>query len=306
MAPVKKQLRLRVSAGPTANLKDLKPITVNDDANPVWIESDEFVGQIVIRVKGLDKTAGYKQGAKEDNLKTVPDSAWFHNSGGANHITSIQIHGRFKREWAGDQILFGDQFERPLRLPPFTSTVMKFFHLMNPTLEAELSGTRPSAFCPLIATMNTVKVSVHKDTSLRADLPPWPSKAGDHIAEDTTLLFTPRDDDSSYASLDEKKQTTTMTSSERRSYFAKLANLKKFTFRPDEVYDFDFFNQFLDLSGFRIKIPGLSIDISRPLDGQPLTFVVKSKDNSVIFWAMQFEMVPVEASQWSSCQSRCL
>ncbi|KAF9337627.1 hypothetical protein BG006_003800 [Podila minutissima] len=242
MAPVKKQLRLRVSAGPSANLKDLKPITVNDDANPVWIESDEFVGQIVIRVKGLDKTAGYKQGAKEDNLTTVPDSAWFQNSGGANHITSIQIHGRFKREWAGDQILFGDQFERPLRLPPFTSTVMKFFHLMNPTLEAELSGTRPSAFCPLIATMN----------------------------EDTTLLFTPRDDGSSYASLDDKKQTTTMTSSERRSYFAKLANLKSFTFRPDEVYDFDFFNQFLDLSGFRIKIPGLSIDISRPLDGQVL------------------------------------
>ncbi|KAG0091409.1 hypothetical protein BGZ93_003263 [Podila epicladia] len=297
MAPVKKQLRLRVSVGPSANPKDLKPIAVNDDANPVWIESDEFVGQIVIRVKDLDRTAGYEQGANEDNLKTVPDSAWFHNSGEVSHINSIQIHGRFKRGWAGDQILFGSQFERPLRLPPFASAVMKFFHLMNPTLEAELAGTRPSAFCPLIAVMNTVKVSEHMDTSLGADLPPWPSKAGEHITEDTALLFASRDDDSSYASLDDKKKTATMASSERRSYFTKLSNLKNFTFRPDEVYDFDFFNQFLDLSAFRVKIPGLSINLSQPLDGQPLTFVGKSKDNSVIFFAVQFEMVPVEASQ---------
>ncbi|KAG0037465.1 hypothetical protein BGZ82_002464 [Podila clonocystis] len=289
MAPAKKQLRLLVSAGPSANPKDLKPIAVNDDANPVWIESDEFVGQIMIRIKGLDKTVGYEQGAKEDNLKPVPESAWFQKPGGSNHITSIQIHGRFKREWPGDQILFGDQFERPLRLPPLTSAVMKFFHLMNPTLEADLSGTRPSAFSPLIATMNTVKVSVHKDPSLRTDLPPWPSKAGDHIAEDTSLLFTSRDDDS--------KKTPAMTSCERRSYFAKHANLKNLTFRPDEVYDFAFFNQFLDLSAFKIMIPGLCIDLSRPLDGQPLTFIVKSKDNSVVFFAIQFEMVPVKASK---------
>ncbi|KAG0029206.1 hypothetical protein BGZ81_004028 [Podila clonocystis] len=289
MAPAKKQLRLLVSVGPSANPKDLKPIAVNDDANPVWIESDEFVGQIMIRIKGLDKTVGYEHGAKEDNLNPVPESAWFQKPGGSNHITSIQIHGRFKREWPGDQILFGDQFERPLRLPPLTSAVMKFVRLMNPTLEADLSGARPSAFCPLIAAMNTVKVSVHKDLSLGTDLPPWPSKAGDHIAEDTTLLFTSRDDDN--------RKPTAMTSSERRSYFAKHANLKNLTFRPDEVYDFDLFNQFLDLSGFKIVIPGFCIDLSWPLDGQPLTFIAKSKDNSVVFFAIQFEMVSVKSSQ---------
>ncbi|KAG0342654.1 hypothetical protein BG000_002861 [Podila horticola] len=296
MAPAKKQLRLRVLAGPSANSKDLKPITVNDDANPLWIESDEFVGQIVIRIKGLVKTAGYEQGAKEDNLKTVPESAWFQKPGAANHIISIQIRGRFKREWAGDQILFRVQFERPLRLLPFTSAIMKFFHLMFPILEADLSGTRPFACCPLIVATNTVKVSTHKDPSLGIDLLPWPSKAGDHIAEDTTVLFTPMDDDSKYASLDDKK-TLAMTSTERRSYFVKFANLKKLTFRPDEIYDFDFYNQFMDLSGFKIKIPGLSIDLSRHLDDQPLTFVVNSKDNSVVFLAIQFEMVPIEASQ---------
>ncbi|KAF9320289.1 hypothetical protein BG003_006679 [Podila horticola] len=156
---------------------------------------------------------------------------------------------------------------------------MKFFHLMFPILEADLSGTRPFACCPLIVATNTVKVSTHKDPSLGTDLPPWPSKAGDHIAEDTTVLFTPRDDDSKYASLDDKK-IHAMTSTERRSYFAKFANLKKLTFRPDEIYDFDFYNQSW---------------IS--LDDQPLTFVVKSKDNSVVFLAIQFEMVPVEASQ---------
>jgi len=146
---------------------------------------------------------------------------------------------------------------------------MNFVHLLNPTLETDLTCPRPFAFCPLIAAMNTVKVSEsHNDKSLSTDLPPWPSKTGDHVTEDTTLLLTPRDDDSRYASIDDKKRTLEMTSSERRSYFAKPANLKSHTFRPNQIYDFDFFNQYLDFPGFKIKIPGLSVDLSRPLDGQ--------------------------------------
>ncbi|KAG0334452.1 hypothetical protein BG004_000400 [Podila humilis] len=295
MAPAKKPSHwLKVSAGPSALPKDLQTISVNDDANPVWIENDEFVGQIVVRIKGFTNST-------PDHDKLTPvmsESLWFQKPGGANHICSIQIHGRFKREWTGDQVLFGDQFERPLRLPPFTSTAMKFLHILNPGLEADLSSARPSAFCPLIGTMNTVRVSDIHTSSLF--FPPWPSKTGDHVEEDTTLLFTPRDNDSTYSSIDgedqSKKGVLKMTSAERRSYFTKMNHLKSHVFRTTDFYDFDFFNQFLDLSGFKLKLPGLSIDIRKPLDGQPLTFVVKTKDNSVVFFAVQFELVPVEDS----------
>lgn len=99
--------RLRVSAGPSANPKDLKVIPVNDDANPTLIESDEFIGQIVVRIRGLDKTFGYKEGQEQDSLGIIPESTWFSLPGGDNNLSSVQISGRFKREWPGEQVVFG-------------------------------------------------------------------------------------------------------------------------------------------------------------------------------------------------------
>lgn len=110
--------RLRVSVGPGADPKDLKPIAPNDDAHPLWIESDEFVGQVVVRIKGLNKTFGYEEGTKQDNIQPMPDSPWFHKPGGDSNLSSIQIQGRFKRAWTGDQIVFGVR-KRELSMPAY-------------------------------------------------------------------------------------------------------------------------------------------------------------------------------------------
>jgi len=99
--------RLKVSAGPSTDPKTLKPITVNDDANPLLIDTDEFIAQIVIRIRGLDKTLGYQEAQKQDGLKSLPDSPWFTKPGGDNNLSSVQISCRFKREWSGDQVVFG-------------------------------------------------------------------------------------------------------------------------------------------------------------------------------------------------------
>jgi len=105
-----------VSAGPSADPKDLKVLPVNDDASPTVIESDEFIGQIVVRIKGLDKTFGYKEGQDEDSLPLVPESPWFILPGGDRNLSSVQISGRFKREWPGEQIVFGVSKDAPYHL----------------------------------------------------------------------------------------------------------------------------------------------------------------------------------------------
>ncbi|KAI1319381.1 hypothetical protein EDD11_004247 [Mortierella claussenii] len=335
--------RLRVSAGPSADQKDLKVINVNDDASPTLIESDEFIGQVVVRIKGLDKILGYKEGQEEDGLKLMPDSPWFTKPGGDNNLSSIQISGRFKREWAGDQIVFGNQFEKPLRLPPFSSVALKFIQFIDPGLKADIHSDRPWAFSPLIATMNTVNVAGwHIDAAtqqkvehqgqdkdkerLENELPPWPSPEGEHIVEDTNLLF---EENAAHAQEDEAKKkehehkqeqighhddnnddreelvetrsgsaltesTKNLTSSARRSHFARELNLTKHKYRPDQVYGFDFFNPYLDFAHFTLKVPGFSVDITKYWDGQPLTYVIKSQDSSVVFMAIQFELIPVK------------
>ncbi|KAF9301386.1 hypothetical protein BGZ74_006804 [Mortierella antarctica] len=303
--------RLRVSVGPSADPKDLKPIAPNDDAHPLWIESDEFVGQVVVRIKGLDKTFGYKEGAQQDNIKAMPDSPWFHKPGADSNLSSIQIQGGFKRAWTGDQIVFGNQFEQPLRLPPFSSIALKFVQFIDPGLEADIYSDKPWAFSPLIATMNTVNVSEWKADSAahidegvqdhnRGELPQWPSSEGDHILEDTSLLFKSKEKSGTTTKDNGKEvldlahtEPVSMNTAKRRSYFSQVANLEKHTYEPDHVYSFDFFNPYLDFSSFTLKIPGFSVDITRYWDGQPLTYIVKSKDNSVVFLAVQFELVPV-------------
>ncbi|KAF9917644.1 hypothetical protein BX616_000331 [Lobosporangium transversale] len=337
------RFRLRVSAGPSADPKDLKLITVNDDANPLLIESDEFIGQIVVRIRGLDKTYGYADGQAEDGLKTMSDSPWFTKPGGDNNLSSIQISGRFKREWPGDQIVFGNQFERPLKLPPFSSIALKFVQFIDPGLKADIYCERPWAFSPLIATMNTINVAGwHIDPAaqqrveqsggdkakerLENELPPWPSPEGEHIVEDTNILFQKdnlkkqeeeqqkrkeqeeqqrQEDANSGEDKEELVETRSgskltestphnMTSSARRSYFAREVNLTKHRYRPDHVYGFDFFNPYLDFAHFTLKVPGFSVDITKYWDGQPLTYILKTADSSVVFMAFQFEMVPVK------------
>ncbi|KAF9362122.1 hypothetical protein BGX26_000010 [Mortierella sp. AD094] len=330
--------RLRVSAGPSADPKDLKPITVNDDANPMLIESDEFIGQIVVRLRNLDKAFGFAQGQIEDGLKSMPNSPWFTKPGGNNNLSSVQISGRFKREWQGDQIVFGNQFEKPLRLPPFSSIALKFIQFIDPGLKADIYADRPWAFSPLIATMNTVNVSgwhIDEATQRKVDhdgqdkdkerleneLPPWPSPEGEHIVEDTTILFKEnpkleasgkrkdeqeeaeqeeRDDDDKEELVETKsgnalkESTKNLSTSARRSYFAREVNLVKHRYRPDQVYGFDFFNPYLDFANFTLRVPGFSVDITKYWDGQPLTYIIKSQDSSVVFMAFQFELIPIK------------
>ncbi|KAK3811186.1 MAG: hypothetical protein J3Q66DRAFT_404574 [Benniella sp.] len=332
------RFRLRVSAGPSADPKDLKPISVNDDANPTLIETDEFVGQIVVRIRGFDKTFGYAEGQKEDGLKTLPESKWFSQPGADKNLSSIQISCRFKREWAGDQVIFGNQFERPLKLPPLSSIALKFVQFIDPGLQADIYADKPWAFSPLIATMNAVNVSgwhIDKATQkkveehgeakdrehLENELPPWPSPEGEHIVEDTSLLFNEEtrkkveaeeaeakraQEQEQLAGEDKQELVETksgsaltesprnLSTAERRSYFAREMNLRKHRYRPDQVYGFDFFNPYLDFSNFTLKIPGFSVDITKYWDGQPLTYIIKSKDSSVVFMAFQFELIPIK------------
>ncbi len=107
---------------------------------------------------------------------------------------------------------------------------------------------------------------------LESELPPWPSPEGDHILEDTSLLFN-RDsegkaEDSSGKEVLEEAKAPAMDRSARRSYFANPTNLSNHRYRPDQVYGFDFFNPYLDFANFTLKVPGFSVDITMYWDGQ--------------------------------------
>ncbi|KAG0214220.1 hypothetical protein BGX33_002355 [Mortierella sp. NVP41] len=288
--------RVRVSVGTTAstNPKDMHIINVNDVSNPFLVDTDEFAGHVAFMIKGQDQIYGYEAGQKQDNLKTVPDSKWFATAAAAgrgDHLNCLQIVGRFKREWTGDQVIFATVFERPLRLPPFTSVAIKFFKAIYPGLQIDVCCSQPYFIGQFLNSTDTLRVMPASTTPFlngeykTKNIPQWPSYNGEILVEDTSLVIPPEEV--------KKKPKLTTDSSVRRQHFSKPKHYAKHRYLTDHVYGFEMYNPFLDCAKFSVKVPGFSIDLFKYFDGQPLTYSIRTQDASVTFLTFVIDLVPV-------------
>ncbi|TFK38073.1 hypothetical protein BDQ12DRAFT_683924 [Crucibulum laeve] len=134
--------RLRVRAGTSP--ETMVPITsIVNTGRSQKISSEVFDGEVVAHIKGFTDEHG--------NLR---DSEYFSRADRQGTTWSIQVQGRFLVPYSADDILFGNTFDRPLKLPWGTSAVLKFMNYVDPTLEHDLqSNTKPWALSPLISTM---------------------------------------------------------------------------------------------------------------------------------------------------------
>ena len=127
--------RLRAIAGPSLN--ELVPVSVNSDV-PHNIVSDAFEGQILTYIKGFTDGEG-----------NVLETEYFHREDRKGITWSIQVQGtlldrdpsrlltliltcdvafsgRFLRPISADDVLFGNTFDRPLKLPWGSGAALKF------------------------------------------------------------------------------------------------------------------------------------------------------------------------------------
>ncbi|TPX72720.1 hypothetical protein SpCBS45565_g00384 [Spizellomyces sp. 'palustris'] len=151
MAKAPTDYALRVRAGPSYDPTSHVTVSVNDEANPIIIDSEHFTGYILVRM------ANYI-GLAADNSSTPisnPQSHYFH---GRNRRYSIMIQGRFKKKWNGDDILFGVDFDTKVRTPTGVSLALKIAKWLDPALDASLSGDKPWIFSPLLSAMNSLAV----------------------------------------------------------------------------------------------------------------------------------------------------
>ncbi|KAI0659685.1 DUF1769-domain-containing protein [Cubamyces menziesii] len=246
---------LRVLAGPSTSEQDLVPLRVNSGV-PVKISSDAFEGQVAVFIKGLADAEG-----------GIEDSDYFRKRSGVTW--SIQVQGRFLREYNADELLFGNIFERPFKLPWGFSAALKFMNFIDPTLEHDLaSRTKPWALSPLVATMPYLR---HQDTSRGAPAPSFPAK--NPITDDVSQLRTTRNASASPTLSGGKLKSSP---SKRRAYFANALRRQEVVFGPDDVVTTDFCYDFLQFShdGISLRLPGgISIDVMKYWDGQPVRFV---------------------------------
>ncbi|KAF8273476.1 hypothetical protein EI94DRAFT_1563982 [Lactarius quietus] len=171
--------RLRVVAGPS--LDALVPISVNTNESHA-ITSDAFDGRMLAYIKDFTDKDG-----------SVLQSEYFDREDRKGITWSIQVQGRFLRPISADDVLFGNTFDRPLKLPWGSGAALKFMHFIDPSLEHDLtSSTKPWALSPLISTMPHLthkRVLEHYDGW--PDFPPPQSLSDDTAQLHLTLQSPP-------------------------------------------------------------------------------------------------------------------
>ncbi|RKO87151.1 hypothetical protein BDK51DRAFT_21511, partial [Blyttiomyces helicus] len=272
---------LRVRAGTSSDASKFATVAVNDEFRPLLLDSEHFSGYLVVRVLNFS-------GMTPDSKKPLhaPSSNYFH---GRNRRYSIMIQGRFKKAWNGDDVIFGLDFDSKVRMPTGAGLGLKIAKWLDPALDADLYADKPWIFSPLVSAMNSMGVApadaVPSDAApAKSDTPADPllgkwSYHSHMVPEDATLLFTDRASAPSLTAYEKRKK-----------FFADPKNRRAVTFSPELVYCMDFYDAYFDFNNIALKLPGFSINAIKYWDGQPLQFRCRTRDRSVVFFSVTFEM----------------
>ncbi|KAG0237430.1 hypothetical protein BGW42_001006 [Actinomortierella wolfii] len=138
-------VKLRVSAG--GNYTDLKVVGCNDELHPVEFETENFKGRAMVRIKDF-------VGITPDGSAPIYNSDYFK---GHNRRFSIQVEGRFKREWDGNQVYFGTDFDRSVKLPSGFEIMFNVAKYIDPVVKTSISEEgQPWILSPLVSSINSM------------------------------------------------------------------------------------------------------------------------------------------------------
>ncbi|KAF9019107.1 DUF1769-domain-containing protein [Hymenopellis radicata] len=264
--------RLRVLAGPS--VESLEPITAYVNKNkPFGIKSDAFEGCIVVNIKGLEGSDDCEYFARPERQGIT----W-----------SIQVQGRFLKSYSSNDILFGNTFDRPLGLPWGSGAALKFMNYVDPTLEHDLtSSTKPWALSPLVATMPHF-------SHTQEEPPQFPPRTP--LVDDTSNLYLAVTSSSPDVFFKKEKETSPdlsslTTASKRRAYFASEPNRRTITFGRIFLLRLP---RIPPLTALRLP-GGLSFDLMRYWDGQPVRFVCCERGTGDQPWGRVFWCLSIES-----------
>jgi hypothetical protein len=271
---------------------------VNDEKHPLYINSPQFTGYLVVR---LSTFTGVTPDLEQENVHKpikVPESNYFQ---GRNRKYSIMVQGRFKSEFHGDEIMFGADFDSPITPPPGTGMAIRIAKWLDPAIIAQVDSEASFMFSPIVSAMNSLAIYPHNDPFLVDDTETIPQNkisvgksdplhignwkfSSKMIQENPTLLFN---------TLQDKTYITTYD--KRKKHFSNVDSRRQVILHPDNVYCMDFYDAYFDMNAVQVKLPGFSFNAFKFWDGkQKLRYACVSRDKSIVFFVIQFELVRKE------------
>jgi hypothetical protein len=181
---------------------------------------------------------------------------------------SISFSFTPKQDIAGDKLVFGNDFDHPIRdrLPPLFDKafgIVKWW--IDPGLDGDVYGDEPYLYGALLSSINVLRIG--DKGSAKSD--------GETKTENAEPVVY---EEGAFGSGETVRKDLHLppTSAARQKHFLAEQHRKDFTFEAGREYQCDFFNPYLDFNEFALKIgygmPAMSIIGS--WDGQPLRYVL--------------------------------
>ncbi|RMJ21061.1 hypothetical protein PHISP_08068 [Aspergillus sp. HF37] len=262
--------RLKVTAGTEYNPDTHQPVPVNENQT-LRIENKHATVSLCVRIQNF---TGYPDNAPQTH-------AYFSDPQHTNDQYSISFSIIFKHPVNGDALVFGNDFDRPIRdrLPPgFNAALRLVKWTLDPALDGDAYADKPYLFSPALATLNQLRVG---DKVSRDDEVP--------TLHDTVVS---EGADGSGAQLREGSGVPGDVDGRRR-HFQDEEMRKGFVFEEGRVYSADFGNPYLDFNDFSLRLPGFTLHAIKYIDekSHDLRYVLKDRDSGQVYLVVLFTLV---------------
>ena len=230
-----KVYRLRVTAGPAYELETHKVVPVNA-TKTVVVDNDRISLAVTVRIQK------YK-GLPHNSPSTSP---YFEHSLHKYDQYSISFSFIPKQDINGDDLLWGNDFDRPIRdrLPPGFDYAFKLAKWwVDPGLEHDARADKPWIFGPALSSWNVFRIGEKQEKMAVSNAETF----GETVVEEGA-------EGSGGGVRSEHKIPA--DSAGRKKYFLTPANREKFIFEKGREYQSDFGNPHLDFNDFALNLPG--------------------------------------------------
>ncbi|KAL2822738.1 hypothetical protein BDW59DRAFT_149408 [Aspergillus cavernicola] len=274
--------RLKVTAGCDYDPATHQDVPVNE-AQTLRLENEHASTNLSVRIQNY---TGYPDNSPKSH-------AYFSHPLHQSDQYSISFATSFKQPVNGNNLIFGNDFDRPIRdrLPPGFNAALRLVQwTIDPSLDGDAYADKPYLYSPALATWNQFRIGNRID------------QEGGGLPDIHDLVIDEGGDDEG-ANLREKNGIPG-TVDGRRNHFQKEESRKGWEFEEGRVYFADFGNQYLDFNEFMLRLPGFNINAVNYIDEKThsLRYVMKNRVTGEVYLVVVFTLVLVDEEENSSGQ----
>lgn len=266
---------LRVTAGPSYDWSEQKPVFVNTDT-PTVFENEFMRSSIKVRIKGYE---GLPRGSR-------PYSPYFEHPMHAKDQYSIEFSFVPKKDLESLDVVWGNDFDHPVRdrLPPAVlfNTAMKIVtHVIDPGIECDAYADEPWLYAPAVSTWMIMNIGDRSEEYQYGEIPHPPEgqplrEGADGDGHDVRQLHGLHENNN-----------------KRRKHLLNHKNRERFILEKDRLYQVDFFNPYIDFQKFKLKLPGFSLSCLRYINDKThhLRYVFKNRKTGDLYFVVIFTLL---------------